>query len=143
MNCSPTMAIALLLLSLTAGMHLLYKTRKESLGAFFKIVSWFIIVISICSMICCSVCCVLKCCKSNEQCAMNSGDCGGEMNKCVKGDGGAGRCDSDSYRKEGKGCCKDMMECEEEKVERKKEDIEPCAYVSGQNFKKDSIVDKK
>lgn len=167
MNCSPTICIALLLLSLTAGMFLLYKTQKENLNTFFKIVSWFIIVVSFGAMICCTVCCIRKCCR--QQCAGNQecgpggyGECGpGGMNKRVmiyKGD--AGECSSDqpvrqagSYR--GKGCCKDMMECEEGKKGCEEGEMDCCkkggAGTSAEDaekkcemkVKKDSVVVKK
>src|ERR1035437_9001203 len=122
MNCSPTIAIALLLLSLTAGVWLLYKTQKENLSAFFKAVAWFVIVISLGSMICCGVRCMFHCCKmksecnKEEQCGMRGGEEGHGMCRMghrgmseriiiMKGDE-EGECGMMS-----KGCCKEKMEC--------------------------------
>ena len=68
MNCSPTIAIALLLLSLTGGMFLLYKTQKESLGGFFKVIAWLVIVVSLGSMVCCGLRCVMHGCMQREEC---------------------------------------------------------------------------
>jgi hypothetical protein len=130
MNCSPTIAIALMLLSFTAGMFLLYKTQKEALGLFFKLASWFIIVVSLGSIICCSIFCGSRgCgkrggCEGMEQCEMKGGSAGcemggmghhGMMNKRImmhkcEGEGG---CEMECEMKcemEGKGCCKDKME---------------------------------
>jgi hypothetical protein len=39
--------IAVLLLSLTAGTFLLAKTNKENLGVFYRVLAWFVIVLSI------------------------------------------------------------------------------------------------
>ena len=55
--------IAALLLSLTGGMFLLAKTRKEALGLFYKLVAWFIIVLSF-GLICC---CTLHCMKARHE----------------------------------------------------------------------------
>jgi len=80
MNCSPVIAIALLLLSLTAGAWLLYKTKKENLGTFFKVLAWFVITVSFLSMICCGVrtfcykyCYGNKECYSPGSCSWNAG----------------------------------------------------------------------
>ena len=59
MICLPTIAIALLLLSLTAGTWLLYKTQKENLGTLFKVIAWFVLIVSFCSIICCGLHCVV------------------------------------------------------------------------------------
>lgn len=40
------------LLALVAGMYLLAKTRKESLGKFFGFVSWLVICVSLLAMLC-------------------------------------------------------------------------------------------
>ena len=52
-------SIAVLLLSLTAGTFLLYKTKKEELGVFFKVVSWFVIVFSILLIFCSLIHCIV------------------------------------------------------------------------------------
>lgn len=129
MNCSPTIAIALLLLSLTAGMFLLYKTQKENLNAFFKVVSWFIIIVSFCSMICCTLRCVLHGCRKGEECR--------EMEGCERGMGmGHGGCNRHMmmFRSERggecemmeKGCCKEKMECGEGKEECEEGKMDCC-----------------
>lgn len=48
--------LPLLLLSLTAGMYLLAKTRSENLGSFFKFVSWLIIIGAFAGMLCMAIC---------------------------------------------------------------------------------------
>lgn len=128
MNCSPTIAIALLLLSLSAGMFLLYKTQKEALGMLFKAAAWFIIVISIGSLICCSVCCVFRCCKQKcggmEQCGPHEG-----MSKHVMiYQGGGGECEVEC-EVEKEGCCLEGEECGEEK--------EKCLKATGKCCKEE------
>jgi hypothetical protein len=62
-------SIAVLLLSLTAGTFLLYKTKTEDLGVFFKVVSWFVIVFSMLLIFCCSVCCIAqRACRMENNC---------------------------------------------------------------------------
>lgn len=71
------LSLALILLSLTAGMYLLAKTRNENLGSFFKFISWLIIAGSLAGMLCLAICC-LSCsggngcygggCYGKEQC---------------------------------------------------------------------------
>lgn len=169
MNCSPTIAIALLLLSLTAGTVLLYKAQKENLGILFKIVAWFVIVVSFCSMVCCGMRCIFHCCMQKqecnrtEQCEMNSGDCKMGGGECRMGHRGMseriiilkgeeeGECEM-----MGKGCCKDKMECkegkegcEEGKMECDKKGGEHACAMGGEKkcdmkgMKKDSVVKKK
>lgn len=133
MNCSPTIAIALLLLSLTAGMWLLYKTQKENLNGFFKFVAWLVIVASFIAMICCACCCAMRCCMKKQECReMQMRECGmgyGGMNKCKDDDA----CDPDSYR-EKKGCCKEEKEgCEESKEECKEMKVEKDSVVVKEN----------
>lgn len=140
MNCLPTIAIALLLLSLTGGMFLLYKTQKEALGIFFKIISWLIILVSIGAMICCSICCVCR-----QQCKMEEGECGpGYNNECVTESRsvmikGEEECD---YEKE-EGCCKAKMNCEEEVSYCKKGAANEYDLEEKKEIKKDTIVIKK
>ena len=158
MNCSPTIAIALLLLSLSAGMWLLYKTQKENLNAFFKVIAWFVIVASLGSMVCCGLRCAMHCCmqkqecRGMEQCDMNMGKCGmghgmGMMHgeKCIiickegneECEMGMGEC------KEGKGECKEgKEECEEGKMDCcKKGEKHECEKKM--ECKKDSMMKKK
>ena len=67
-------SIAALLLSLTAGTFLLYKTKKEDLGVFYKVVAWFVIVLSMLLIFCCAVCCIAA-----RECRMDNGCNQGEM----------------------------------------------------------------
>jgi hypothetical protein len=69
MNCLPTISVAMALLSLTAGMWLLYKSKKEVLGTFFKVVAWFIIVVSMCLIVCCGMRCMMHCCMAKQDCS--------------------------------------------------------------------------
>ena len=146
MNCSPTICIALLLLSLSAGMFLLYKAQKENLNTFFKVVAWFIIVSSLCSMICCGLRCVMHGCMRGNECT--------EMNECGQGGfnkrvmifrGGEGECEMG----EGQHCCKEGKgECEEGEGECKegekaccKKDEKKCDMKM--EMKMDSVTKKK
>ena len=170
MNCSPTIAIALLLLSLTAGAWLLYKTQKESLGALFKVIAWFVIVISIASMVCCGMRCVFHCCKQNqecgrtEQCEMNKSECNMESEHCRMGHRGMGERiiimkggEDGECEMMGKGCCKDKMECKEGKEGCEEGKMDCCKKGGAKEcemgevkkcdmkgmMKKDSVVKKK
>src|ERR1035437_9419608 len=67
-------SIAILLLSLTAGTFLLYKTKKEDLGIFYKVVAWFVIVFSMLLIFCCAVCCI-----AHRECRMENNCNQGEM----------------------------------------------------------------
>jgi hypothetical protein len=124
MNCLPNIAISLLLISLTAGMWLLYKTQKENLNTFFKVVSWFVIVASFLTMICCGMRCMFCSysakyeCGGMQQCGMNMSRCGMRSAMCMapcchkmmfcKGE-------DDECEMMGKGCCKEgKEECEKE-----------------------------
>ena len=167
MNCSPTIAIALLLLSLTAGAWLLYKTQKETLGTFFKVVAWFVIVVSFCSMICCGMRCIFHCCKEKNECGKEQ-ECGmrGEergYEHCRMGHRGMserviilrgdedGECEEMMHR----GCCKEKMECKEGKEECEEGKMD-CSKMGSMHdckmgekkcdmkgMKKDSVVKKK
>jgi hypothetical protein len=46
------LSLSFSLLALVAGMYLLDKTRKESLGKFFGFISWLVICVSLLAMIC-------------------------------------------------------------------------------------------
>lgn len=124
----------------------------------FKVAAWFIIVISLGSLICCSVRCVFHGCGNRdgcermEQCGIGRYEeeemCGrgfhGKFNKRVmicKGE--AGRCGSDSYRGEGKACCKDKMGCEEEKDGCVEGETKCCDKGKGDVEIKDTIVVKR
>ena len=147
MNCSPTIAMALLLLSLTGGMFLLYKTQKENLNAFFKVVAWFIIVVSFCSMICCAMRCIMRGCLQREECREMEGcERYGGMNKHMmmyRGEDEGG-CEM----MEGRGCCKGKMECSEEEEEceesgqagKKCCDKDPKKCEMKMDMKKDSVT---
>src|SRR5437868_1107335 len=54
---------ALLLLSLTGGMFLLAKTKKDNLGIFFKGISWLVITVSLASMAFLAVACLAHGCR--------------------------------------------------------------------------------
>lgn len=122
MNCSPTISIALMLISLTAGMWLLYKTKKESLGTLFKLVGWFIVIVSLGCIICCGIRCVL--CKKQtcgtEQCGMGGKECssGKTMHCKMKGE----ECCSEG-RGEEMACCEQEREGCETEIEVKKDTI--------------------
>ena len=78
MNCSLAIAIAVLLLSLTAGMWLLFKTQKENLNMFFTVIAWFVIVTSLGSIVCCTIRCTMYGCRpGGSGCEM--GECGPNM----------------------------------------------------------------
>jgi hypothetical protein len=96
--------IATLLLSLTGGMFLLAKTKKDVLGTFFNVVSWFIIVVSLLAMICCGIRCVAgKYCDNRAQCGSHE-----MMGKGGDGYGGMGtECHQNMNMgmHHGMGCC--------------------------------------
>ena len=159
MNCMPTVAIALLLLSLTGGMWLLYKTQKENLNAFFKVIAWLVIVVSLGSMICCGLRCCMRSCMMKEECRMermNGEDCGMGMNQCgmMKSCSmGKGMNQCHPMMNSGGGCCnmdcckmKGGMQCEEDDddddgaCDIKKDDGKCPMKMS---MKKDSVVVKK
>ncbi len=121
MNCSLSICISLFLLSFSAGMWLLYKTQKENLGMIFKLAAWFIIVMSLGSMVCCGIhsmkqhCMKEGQCEEKQECAMGKGDCKmGGMGDCKMGMGkGMGECSMGH----GRGGCKIIIctgddECE-------------------------------
>lgn len=87
--------IAMLLLSLTGGMFLLAKTKKDGLSMFFTVVSWFVIVASLLAILCCGVRCMAMCghrmgCGQGHEmmmggekgCRMDEGQCHEKM--CMK-----------------------------------------------------------
>jgi len=116
MNCLPNISIALLLLSLTAGMWLLYKTKKETLGTLFKVAGWFVVVVSLLAMLCCGLRCISQC-KSKKECS-GVGQCGSSRGaEC-----GSGYCmksmrfDCTGMTK--KECCKGEKEQGDKKMEK-------------------------
>jgi hypothetical protein len=164
MNCSPTICIALLLLSLSAGMFLLYKTQKESLGTFFKVVAWFVIVVSFCSMVCCGLRCMMHGCMKGNKCeekekcemGMGGGDCRMGGGECRMGHGnfekriiicteGGEDCEMrKGCSMEGKEKCEGEEgegECKEGMMEGCKKGKEQCEMKMG--MKKDTVVKKK
>lgn len=69
MNLSPIIiAFAISLLALSAGTWLLLNTQKENVSILYKIVAWFVIVISICLMLSCSMYCAMRCCMIGQTC---------------------------------------------------------------------------
>ncbi len=155
--------IALLLMALTGGMFLLAKTNKDNLGAFYRVVAWAVIVISMLCMLCCACCCMMR-----RHCMMNGGGCGNEMmmqRGCeMEENCGGGKCVSPIQKQmmirmqcQGmeQGCrmhssCEKEMGCEGEAAgeccKGKKED---CCKMKGEGAcidkveKKDSVVVKK
>ena len=121
--------IALLLTALTGGMFLLAKTQKDNLNIFFKIISWFVIILSLGAIICCGIRCAARgCCKEEREgchknmmmrggCEMGGGECE-EMRGCGNErfftkrimirdmDDDDGECED-----EGKGNCKTDEKC--------------------------------
>ncbi len=160
MNCSPTIAIALLLLALSAGMFLFYKTQKESLGMLFKIVSWFIIVIAIGSLVCCSVRCVFMGCNKGDSCSSTTScdarsegcefgesDCGGRDGKRFKKRMMIFKEDENGCERKGEGCCEEKAECDAEIDKSENGEKKCCAdkevKVEKRIIKKDTVVIKK
>ena len=157
MNCMPTVAIALLLLSLTGGMWLLYKTQKENLNAFFKVIAWLVIIVSLCSMICCGLRCCMRACMMKEECRMErmyGGDCGMGMNHgsmmrgCSMGQGmnqcptnGGGCCNMDCCKMKGGMQCEEDDDDDDDGACDMKKDDGKCPMKMG--VKKDSVVIKK
>ncbi|HEX7414793.1 MAG TPA: heavy metal-binding domain-containing protein [Bacteroidia bacterium] len=84
MNCSPNISIALILLSLTAGVWFLHKTQKDNLSILYKVAAWFVIIVSLLNMACCGMRCMMHCGKGRGECKMERGMRGGE---CERGEG--------------------------------------------------------
>jgi len=97
--------ICLALIALTGGTFLLAKAVKDTLGLFFKIVAWFIIVASFLSHGCVALHTAVKICTwhSYHEGSMKMGHGGG----CPMGfdNGMNGDCCRDGMR--GDGCCRD------------------------------------
>jgi hypothetical protein len=107
--------IATLLLSLTAGMFLLAKTKKDSLGTFHSVISWFVIVLSLGCLLCCGMRAVMHgCCGMREEreIMMNGGEEGMQM--CRPGMGGPHRMMRMEMR--GGNCCGMNKECIENEM---------------------------
>lgn len=102
--------IALVLMALTGGMFLLAKTNKDNLGAFFKVISWAVIVISILALVCCLCCCMMG------RCGMRGGHCGSYGGGCEMqqhcGPGGMEK--RMIIMRGGHGGCEEMESCEAE-----------------------------
>lgn len=62
MGCITSMAIALWLIALAAGVMLLYKVQKENLTWPFRVAGWFIVIIALGGMLCCSMRCMIGSC---------------------------------------------------------------------------------
>ncbi len=67
------------LLVVYAGMKLLAKTQKETLGNFHKYVSWFLIIMGFLMFGCACCCCIKRCC-GNERMMRMEKNCRMEMN---------------------------------------------------------------
>jgi hypothetical protein len=134
-------SIALLLLVIAAGMHLLAKTNKEALGSFFRFVSWMLIVSGFLAIALCTLMCICRMCmhhgmmKRQHMMMMNAcmnGGCneemmeGGNRQIIIKKFGGDGECPMMQGSCEG-GHCEKGGECErnckEKNVEVKKDTV--------------------
>lgn len=62
MGCITSMAIALWLIALAAGILLLYKVQKENLQWPFKVAGWFITIVALGGMLCGSLRCMVGSC---------------------------------------------------------------------------------
>ncbi len=118
-------AVALLLLTLTAGMFLLAKSKKDNLGLFYKITSWLVIVLSTL----CLICCLFRC----------------TMGECRKGYGKAqchekmmmSSCNNDG--------CDEMMNCKMHKkckTKRKNSCKKECKADQKEEIIKDTVIVK-
>ena len=143
-------SIGLLLIALVGGMFLLAKSDKDTLGIFYKVVAWFVIVLATLCLLCCGMRCAMGRCGMNNSMnchgmMMGGGMCEDEggmckMNKriCIKmddddEDGGCemkgGKCDMECMehcKMMGKDCCKEGKgECKMngEKMEMKKDTV--------------------
>lgn len=93
-----------IILSLIAGMFLLAKVQKEGLNLFFKIMSWFIVLLSTAALIVCTVHCSHRMCYRGHE----GMGCHARMEM---------RCgDSEDDEKE---CCKEKAACAEDEKECK------------------------
>lgn len=64
MGCITSMAIALWLIALAAGVMLLYKVQKENLQWPFRVGGWLITIVALGGMLCCSLRCMVGSCYS-------------------------------------------------------------------------------
>lgn len=82
--------MSMTLLAIVAGMFLLAKAKKEELGAFFKIVSYTVVLAGFACLICCIIhcCCAMGCkdgaCMRKEVRVMEMRH-GGMHHGCMKG----------------------------------------------------------
>lgn len=133
MGCVTSIAIALWLIALAAGVMLLYKVQKENLQWPFKVAGWFIVIIALGGMLCCSLRCVIKSCHGNGcdrppmmmyHHGMWKGGCEGYGDRCNRG-----KCERERSE-----CCNDDEECDEEEEHEK--EIKIVIKDSTDNVKK-------
>jgi len=155
--------ISAMLLSLTAGMFLLAKTNKDNLSAFFKVISWAVIVISMLGIVCCSICCVMGRCHQDNGCNDGRQECGSNEG-CEEGMPGMHKRMMIMKMKHGYNMeqCKEMQGCEEGQMECeggegmsedccKGEKMDCCKMKAGKDaacidkveIKKDTVIVKK
>lgn len=127
-------ALSLALLAIVAGMMLMAQTKRETLGSFFKFVSWFVVIVGFLGIICLGVHCIVMRChhgcmmgkermgmmdmrggrcmdsRMNSCCNMSTGSCCGGMMGCR--DGMMKGCNDGMMMKGGNdgmmGSCRDM-----------------------------------
>ncbi len=105
-------AFTLSLLAIVAGMFLLAKTKSETLGKFFKFVSWFVIIMGFLCIVCLSMRCMKHCCSREEghsdKCEHYKEMRGGEGRHCMQGKEESGEMEEGGGHHDGmmKGCCK-------------------------------------
>ena len=107
-------ATALSLIAIVFGMFLLAKAKSETLGKFFKLVSWFVIVMGFLCLLCLGIRCVKRCCSRGDgQCRKEMGV--GEGRHCRGGKENAEEMDEThcNQGRQGKHCS--MMDKENSK----------------------------
>ena len=123
--------IATLLLSLTGGMFLLAKAKKDSLGIFYNVVAWFIIVLALGTILCCGIRCVAgkRCCGDRHHKEMMHGCCKEictkhRMGEEMKENESDGKCMMGKMNMQGEEmkmeCCKGKKVCVKDSVVIKK-----------------------
>lgn len=127
--------IAVLLIALTAGMFLLAKTKKDNLGIFYSVASWFVIVVSLGCLLCCGIRSVVSGCHGGSRCEkeimINKG---GDGMQCHKKMGDHHK----MMRMEMRGNCCDMKEgC------MNKEEMDCCMNKGGDMKMEDCCKKKK
>jgi hypothetical protein len=99
------LSIAFTLLAAVSGMYLLAKTKAESLGKFFKFISWAVIIIAGLSLVCQigRAACRMLCC--HERCVFSDNCMPGMTMEKVHMNGMNGCNEMTSCRTGGEECC--------------------------------------